>query len=168
MRSAIVVKFLRGSGHRHQRRHIAPEVEASKIPPGTPDPLLRPAHVLDYQRDEMTCRFDGLALDAKARLEKGIVRWRQGLRTRPGHRSIAVCLAGRASNNQSSILELPAVKHEHLLQHELRWIASGAVVVPLEVEADHLPAFCEQALGPAAEPAVEIDRQVTHDFLSPV
>src|SRR5258708_714511 len=81
-------------GHRHQRRHIAPKVETPEVPPRLPDPLLRPAHVLDHERDEVSSRFDGLALDAKARLEKRIVRRRESLRPRPGHRTIAVGLAG--------------------------------------------------------------------------
>src|SRR5580693_10403463 len=94
-----------------------------------------------------------LTLDAKARLEQTIVRWRERLGALPGHRTVAVRLTRRRGDDQGRILELPAVKGQHVLDNKLRRIAMLAVHVVLDVEADHVIALCQQSLCPAAESA---------------
>ena len=46
------------------------------------------------------------------------------------------------------------MERPHVLQYELRGVAVLAVDVPLDIEADNIVAFGEQALGPAAEAAI--------------
>ena len=77
----------------------------------------------------------------------------------PRHRAIAVGLARRRGDDQRGVLELRAVQRQHVLDDKLRGIAMLAVLMPLDVEADDIVALGQQALGPAAEAAEEIDRQ---------
>ena len=56
---------------RHQRRHVAPQVESCRtIPTRPPDPGLRAAHILDNQRDVPPSRLASLALDPEAGVEQ--------------------------------------------------------------------------------------------------
>src|SRR3990167_7123729 len=136
---------------RHQRRHIAPEVEAPIVPAGPPDPLPRPADVLPHERAVSPGRFTRLALNPKARLKQRVIRRRQRLRPLPRHRPIRIRLARRTRDNQGRVLELRAVQREHVLEHELRGIPRLAVDVPLNVESDHGVAFREATLSPTTE-----------------
>jgi len=142
---------------RHQRRHVAPQIERAEVPARSPHPFLRPAHVLHDQRDFTPSRLASLPLDTKARLEKRIVGRRQRLGALPRHGAIAVGLAGRGGDDQRGVLELRAVERAHVLDDELAGIAVLAVLVPLDVEADDAIAFGEPGLGPAAESAIEIN-----------
>ena len=65
---------------RHQRRHISPQVEAAVVPPCVSDPLLRPANVLDNQRNVVSCRFACLALNPEALIEELDKKFRCRLR----------------------------------------------------------------------------------------
>ena len=159
---------------RHQRRHIPPKVEAAEVPRRAPNPRNGPAHVLDHHRDMMTGRLARLALDAETDVEQpvealqcgpGLIgpdRRRLGLRPAPGHRHVAVFLTRRRRDNQRGVLELPPVNGEHILNHEVARIAIGAVDMLFDVESSDLIALGEQTFRPAAETAIEIDRQRPH------
>ena len=58
--------------NRHQRRHIAPQIERSEVPASSPDPRLGAAHVLDDHRDMPAGSLACLALDAKAGIEQAM------------------------------------------------------------------------------------------------
>src|SRR5690606_13531158 len=147
-RSAAVLRRSHALRHRHQCGNVAPQVIGAVVPSSSPDPLLRALDVLDDHWDVAPGGIDRLTLDSEARLEQTIVgRW-QGLRTLPRHRPIAVLLARRARDDQMRIAELSTVDREHVLQHELRWIAVIAVDMLLDVEADDAPALGEQAVCP--------------------
>ena len=60
---------------------------------------------------------------------------------------------------RSAVLELRPVDRQHILQHELAGVLGITVLVALDVESDDAPTFGEQAFGPAAESAEEVDRQ---------
>src|SRR3546814_18855043 len=50
---------------RHERRHVAPQVEAAEVPAGSANPGDGAAHVLHDQRDMTASSLAGFALDAK-------------------------------------------------------------------------------------------------------
>lgn len=141
--------------HRHQRRNISPEMERSEVPARTPDPRLRPSNVFDDERDMPSSRRDGLALNAKARIEKSgsllcalrirAHRSREILRARPRHRTVGKELAGRARDNQIRVAELRTMQGENVLENKLR-----RVCVALDIESDAIPAFCNQTVCPAS------------------
>src|SRR5690606_28707548 len=102
--------LLRLSCRRHQRGHVAPQIEAAEVPASSPDPRLGTLHVLDHQRDMPPCRLARLALDAEAGIEQRgqllhialatAVLGRLRLRLCPRHRHVAEFLAGRAGDDQ--------------------------------------------------------------------
>lgn len=49
------------------------------------------------------------------------------------------------------------LQRKHVLNHELARIASGAVIVPLDVEADNGVPLREEAFSPTAKTTIEID-----------
>jgi glycosyltransferase involved in cell wall biosynthesis len=55
--------------HRHQRRHVSPQVETAEVPTRAPHPRTGSPHVLHDQRDVMASRLARFALDAKAGIE---------------------------------------------------------------------------------------------------
>lgn len=73
-----------------------------------------------------------------------------------GH--VAVGLARRRGDDQVGRAKLPAVKRHDVLQHKLRGIALLAIDVTLDVETDHVEAFGQEAIGPAAQTAEQINR----------
>lgn len=115
--------------------------------------MLRPAHVLDDHRNVTPCGLARLALDAEASLKQRVVRRRQRLSPRPRHGAVAVRLARRTGDDQVDIAELRAVQRQDVLQHELRRVAMVAVHMLFDVEADHVIAFKQKPLSPAAESA---------------
>src|SRR6185437_10520734 len=128
----------------HQCWHVAPQIERAKIPASPPHPFLRAAHVLNDQWNMPTSGFAGLALNAEANLEQCVVRRRERLGALPRHRPVAVGLTRRTRHDQRGILELRSVQRGHILNNKLRRIAVLAVLVPFDVEADHVVAFGEQ------------------------
>ena len=71
-------------------------------------------------------------------------------------------MAWRAGDDQVNIPKLRTVKRPDILQDELRGVAMLAVLVPLNVESDHVPASGEQSFGPAAQSAVEVNGERPH------
>jgi len=130
--------------NRHQRRHVAPQVEAAVIPRRAPYPLLRAADILDHHRDVMARGFRRLSLDAEAGLEQRVIRRWQRFRPFPRHRAVTVGLARRRSHDTGGCLELRAVHRQHVLKHELRGIRAV-----LDIEAHHVIAVGEKSFGPA-------------------
>src|SRR6266404_7192413 len=101
----MTAHFYEAQRHWHQRRHIAPKVERSEVPPAASYPLLRAPDILDHHRDVMARGFARFALDAEACIEQLVIRRWQRLRPLPRHRAVAVCLTRRARHDQRRILE---------------------------------------------------------------
>ena len=117
-------------------------------------------------------RFDRLALNAETGVEQRQL-FRQQVRTgagpcgaflgdRPRHGGVAEKLAGGGRNDQRGVTKLRAVQREHVLNDERARIAVLAVNVLLDIEADDVIAFGEQAGCPAAEAARQIDCEGFH------
>ena len=49
------------------------------------------------------------------------------------------------------------MQRQHVLHHKLRGIPMLAIDVLLDVESDHVVALGKQALGPAAQAAVQVN-----------
>lgn len=61
----------------------------------------------------------------------------------PGHCHVAVLLAGRTRYDYVRAFELPTVQCEHVLDHELRRVLVGAVLMSLDIKSDHVVTFSE-------------------------
>src|SRR5271165_7358073 len=144
---------------RHQRRHIAPQVERPEVPPRPAHPWLRAPDVLDHHRDMPPRRLACLPLNPETRVEQSVVRRRKRLCPRPRHGAIAVRLTWRRRHDQRRVPELRTMERENVLNGERRRIAMRAVFVPLDIEPDHVIALGKQPVRPSAEPAKKIDRQ---------
>src|SRR4029077_3354148 len=138
-----------------------PKVVRAVVPARPPDPRDCAPDVFDDQWHA------GLRADADSRLKEAVqildlagavaVLALPLLGEAPRHRHVAVFLAGRRGADQRSVLELPPVKRAHVLQHELRRIAVLAILMALNVKADHIVALGQHAIRPAAQTAEQID-----------
>src|SRR6185312_6806052 len=149
-----------------------------EVPTRATNPRDGAADILDDQRDIPAGRVARLALKTETGVEQrklfrqqcgiGPDLCRERLRSGPGHRRITKKLARRARHNQRNVLELRAVKSEHVLDHKLRRIAMLAVDMLLDVKPDNVEALGEQARCPASEPAAKVDgeRLASHAALS--
>jgi hypothetical protein len=104
--------------------------------------MLRTVHVLYNQRN-----IPGFVLNPPA-LPEQVMREVPApfkLFLRPGHperhRHPREELTRRARHNHSSVPELRSVKRPDILKHKLPWIASGPVIVPLDIKPDHIIAL---------------------------
>src|ERR1700722_6883541 len=145
-------QLLRSTNHRHQRRHVSPQVVAAKKPARVTDPLLSSPDILNNQRNLSAGRFARFALNSKTGFKKGIVRRRKRPGSSPRHRPIAVRLARRRSDNHTRVDEPRTVQRKNIFQYQLTRISARSIVVPLHIETDHTITFSQKSFRPAAEP----------------
>ena len=118
---------------RHERGHIAPQVEAAIVPPRPTYPRLRTANVFHDKRNVPPCRLACLALDAEAGVEQFVI-WRReslGTTSTAWHGSCGETARGTGGDSRRISRNSGAVDQSaHRAESAWPGIASGAVVAP--------------------------------------